>query len=106
VCSSDLYNVEKQPANASTNVDVLSQAKELVRSMHPNQPEIADKLFTDLAEEYTFEQSLRPFYSMPNTTIPNDQQGFRNFCYGDMVSCKEGNPLACSRNLLRHVAND
>lgn len=100
------YNVEKLPAPPSTNDNILSQAKQFVRNAHKDQPEIADKLFNDLAEEFTFEQSMRPFYSMPNTTIPNDQQGFRNFCYGDMVSCKEGNPLACARNLLRHVANE
>ena len=45
-----------------------------------------------------FEQSLRPFYSNPSTTIPNDQGSFADFCYGSMVSCKEGNPYACYRN--------
>lgn len=92
-----------QPVVSQT---ILDQAKELVREMHPEQPEVSEKLFRDLGEQFTFEQSMRPFYSMPNTSIPNDQQAFTNFCYGNMVSCKEGNELACARNLLRHVANN
>jgi hypothetical protein len=50
-----------------------------------------------------FEQSLMPFNSNPNTTIPNDQQAFAEFCYGSMISCKEGNQFACARNLSRHT---
>ena len=57
----------------------------------------------DLGEQFVFEQSLRPFHSNPSTTIPNDQQGFAEFCYGSMVSCKEGNMFACARNLARHT---
>ena len=34
---------------------------------------------------------MRPFYSMPNTRLPNDQKSFTDFCYGDMKSGKEHN---------------
>ena len=47
------------------------------------------------------EQSLRQFYSTANTTIPNNQAGFAEFCYGNMSSCKEGDDMACSKNLRR-----
>ena len=101
------YNVNKKPAppsfNKNVGMDVLSQAKQLVRNANPDQPDIADKLFMDLGEQFNFEQSMRPFYSTPNTTIPNDQQAFADFCYGSMVSCKEGNKFACARNLARHT---
>ena len=50
-----------------------------------------------------FEQSLRQFTSNPGSTIPNDQGAFADFCYGSMVSCKEGNQFACARNLSRHI---
>ena len=43
------------------------------------------------------------FYTTPNTTIPNDQNAFANYCYGDMISCKEGNPTACERNNARWI---
>ena len=101
------YNVNKKPAapsfNTNVNNDILIQAKQLVSEANPDQPDISDKLFKDLGEQFVFEQSLRPFHSNPSTTIPNDQQGFAEFCYGSMVSCKEGNMFACARNLARHT---
>jgi hypothetical protein len=101
------YNVDKKPAppafNDRVSNSILDQAKQIVIEQNPGQPDIADKLFTDLGEQYIFEQSLKPFYSNPATTIPNDQAGFSDFCYGGMVSCKEGNLFACARNLDRHT---
>lgn len=95
------HNPSKKTAptsyNKFVNADILGQAKEFVKQANPDQPDIADKLFKDLGEEFQFEQSMRPFYSNAATTIPNDQQAFADFCYGSMVSCKEGNMFACSR---------
>jgi hypothetical protein len=101
------YNPEKKPAppafNRNINNDILEQAKKMVVEQNPGQPNIADKLFMDLGEQFEFEQSLQPFYSTASSTIPNDQSGFADFCYGSMVSCKEGNSFACARNLHRHT---
>lgn len=95
------HNPSKKTAptsyNKFINADILGQAKEFVKQANPDQPDIADKLFKDLGEEFQFEQSMRPFYSNAATTIPNDQQAFADFCYGSMISCKEGNMFACSR---------
>jgi len=99
------FNPHKKPAppafNVQTNQTILEQAKQLVIDQNPGQPDIANKLFTDLGEQLVFEQSLQPFFSNPATTIPNDQAGFADFCYGSMVSCKEGNLFSCARNLDR-----
>lgn len=101
------YNPNKKPAgpsyNKKVNDDILSQAKNIVQELNPDQPDIADKLFKDLGDQYVFEQSMQPFYSTASTTIPNDQGAFADFCYGSMVSCKEGNLFACARNLARHI---
>jgi len=107
VLNSDFdLNPQKRPAppsyNSNVNNNILDQAKQLVIESNPDQPDIADKLFKDLGDQYTFEQSLRPFHSNPSTTIPNDQQAFSEFCYGSMISCKENNMFACARNLARH----
>jgi len=60
---------------------------------------VADpRLFHDLGDSIAFNQSMRNFYSMPSTTIPNDQEKFANFLYGNMPSCKEGNILQCTKN--------
>ena len=101
------YNPNKKPAPPmyvdQVNNDILTQAKQLVVDLNPDQPDIADKLFKDLGDQYVFEQSLQPFNSNPSTTIPNDQGAFAEFCYGSMISCKEGNLFACARNLSRHT---
>ena len=101
------HNPDKMPAppafNTNVGNEILKQAKQLVSEANPGQPDISDKLFKDLGEQLVFEQSLRSFNSNPSTTIPNDQGAFADFCYGSMVSCKEGNPFACARNLSRYT---
>jgi len=62
---------------------------------------IKRKLFSDLGDSYIFDHSMRNFYTNPSTTIPNDQGGFANFCFGDMISAKEGNEFALGRNIPR-----
>ena len=69
-------------------------------------PEIENKLFKDLGDSINFDQSMRSWYPMPNTQIPNDQKSFADFCYGDMPSCKEGSTLACSKNLPHRWAKN
>lgn len=95
-------NPTKKPAppayNDHVNQSILSAAKDAVIQANPGQPDISDKLFKDLGEQLTFEQSMRQFYSTPSTTTPDDQQAFAEFCYGSMISCKEGNKFACARS--------
>jgi hypothetical protein len=101
------YNPHKKPAppafNAAVSEQILDKAKTLVKELNPDQPDISDKLFKDLGEQYVFEQSLRQFTSNPSTTVVNDQTGFADFCYGSMTSCKDGNLFSCARNLPRHT---
>lgn len=101
------YNVDKKPAPPSFTQKgsntILENAKKMVVEQNPGQPDIADKLFGDLGDEMVFEQSLQPFYSNANTSIPNDQGAFAQFCYGGMISAKEGNMLALGRNNPRTI---
>lgn len=108
VMPTDYYSdPEKKPAapsyNKNTQDKIYESAKQLVSEINPDQPDIAEKLFSDLGEKINLEQSLRPFHSNPSTTIPNDQTAFANFCYGSMVSCKENNKFACARNVSRYT---
>ena len=102
-----IYDVDKKPAPPSFTRkgydNILDNAKKMVEEQNPGQPDIADKLFGDLGDEIDFEKSLQPFYSTANTTIPNDQRAFAEFCYGDMTSAKEGNMLALGRNNPRWI---
>ena len=101
------YNPNKLPAPPASNpmVDSLitQNAKKLVQEMNPGQPDIDQKLFHDITDQLGFEQSMRQFHSNPSTTIPNDQGAFAEFCYGSMISCKEGNLFACARNTSHYT---
>lgn len=55
------------------------------------------KLFGTLGDNAVFESSMRQFHPVANTRIPNDQDAFAKFCYGEMKSCKEGDEFACGR---------
>lgn len=60
------------------------------------------RLFKNIGDEIDFENSMRSFYTTANTTIPNDQKAFMEFCYGNMPSCKEGSVLQCEKNNFRY----
>lgn len=62
-----------------------------------NDPSIKEKLFQDLGDKFTLDRSMRQWYSTPNTQTPNDQKSFAEWCYGDMISCKDGHELACTK---------
>lgn len=57
------------------------------------------KLYQDLGDELVFDQSMRNFYAMPSTTIPNAQDAFAKYCYGDMPSCRSGDQEQCWKNV-------
>ena len=67
---------------------------------------IGKKLFNDLGDNLQFENSMRQFYTTSSTTIPNDQESFLKFCYDDLLSCKTGDSIACSKNNYRHVRHN
>ena len=56
-----------------------------------------DNLFRDVNDVYGKNSSARQFYTLPSTTIPNAQDEFAKFCFGDMLknSCKGGNMDKC-----------
>jgi len=96
-------NPNKPPAPPAFNPvvqnEIVKKAKQSVQKCNSTNPNFTDKLFSDVGEQLNFEQSLRHYGSNPSTTLPNDQQAFIDFCYGDLTSCKEGNLVACQRNM-------
>ena len=99
-------NIDKKPAppayNRGVSDVIVETVKQQIRELNQDNKEISDptkdRLFKDLGENLAFEQSLRSYYSMPSTTVAGDQRAFAEFCYGSMISCKEGNKFACARN--------
>jgi hypothetical protein len=87
-------NPKRKPAAPAFNEEVEKNINE--KTADP-------RLFLDLGDKIGFEGSMRNFYATANTTIPNDQKGFAEFCFGDMPSCKEGDGLQCSKNNPRYT---
>ena len=60
------------------------------------------RMFKDVNDIYDKNASQRQFYSMPVTTIPNDQKIFSEWCYKNGPTCKEKLGTACfaNRNIL------
>jgi hypothetical protein len=85
-------------ANPVIEREINEKTKLQVESMFKD-PNIDEKLFKDLGDNFQFDTSMRQFYATPNTQIPNDQKGFAEFCYGEMIACKEGDEYACSRSM-------
>jgi hypothetical protein len=95
------YAPERKPAapafNPKVENNINASTQDFVLSTLGD-PKLRAKLFKDLGDNFTFDQSMRSWYATANTKIPNDQGAFAEYCYGDMISCKEGDALACERN--------
>ena len=87
-----------EPAfNPKVEHDINQSAQKFVVDDLGGNPNLEDRLFRDLGDNYEFSNSMRNYFATPNTRIPNDQHAFAEYCYGSMISCKEGNMMACAR---------
>ena len=87
---------EAPPAfSTPTHKEINENTQKMVQEQHPDFPDMDKRLFKDLGDSFEFQNSMIPFNSCPNTQVPNDQNAFAKFCYGDMPSCKAGDNIAC-----------
>lgn len=56
--------------------------------------------YRDVVDIYDRNSSQRQFYTMPSTTIPNNQEAFSKWLYHRKESCKEGNGEMCFYNIM------
>lgn len=85
--------------NKAVEKQINSRTEDFIVSNFDNDPEIKKKLFSNLGDSLEFENfGQYNFYATANTRIPNDQKSFADFCYGDMISGKEGNDFALMKN--------
>lgn len=86
-------NPDRKPACDLTK----GKAKKIVKKYFDN------NLYRDVSDIYNRNASDRNYYTMPSTTIPNDQYAFSQFLYGQDKTCKEGNSDTCYKNLYRSI---
>jgi len=86
------------------DAQITKNTKQMVMdTSFPNDPDLKAKLFKDLGDEMDLNRSMRNFYTTANSQIPNDQNAFAQYCYGNMPSCKEGNALACEKQAFKYI---
>ena len=69
-----------EPYNEETHEKIMDSVKEM----------LDPRIYAGKNNEMELEYSMRNFYTTANTTVPNDQKGFSEFCYGNMTSKKDG----------------
>ena len=57
-------------------------------------------VYKDVTDIYERNFSERQFYSVPATTIPNDQESFSKWLYFRKPTCKENNGEQCYNNIM------
>tara|TARA_B100000674_G_scaffold478625_1_gene475947 strand:+ start:607 stop:1308 length:702 start_codon:yes stop_codon:yes gene_type:complete len=63
-------------------------------------------LYRDVGDVFNRNNSQREFYTMPSTTIPNDQDSFSKWLYKTDETCKEGNGEKCYSNMNAPFLSD
>jgi len=81
--------------NRAVEKEINNDTKDFVVSTFNNDKNIRKKLFATLGDSFDFEDAAQwNFYATASTTVPNDQGSFAEWCYGGMLSGKEGNDFA------------
>ena len=88
-----IENPLKAPADLSFKEEVHNNINNEVKKHILANNDLDERLFKDAGDVMDFEHSMRNFYTNPNTQIPNAQEDFANWCYGNMPSRKDDSYL-------------
>jgi len=97
-------DIEPTTENPFMNINLITDNKEkpsATKSWNNNEikKDIEDKfnynLYRDVGDLYGKSNSQREYYTMPSTTIPNEQTSFAKWCYSVGPTCKEDS-IYCS----------
>lgn len=91
---SDYYNTKTVNNNPLKNVEITDYGKkpdfsEATRSDSDMTKFVNGKIF-QTADQFIFDRNTQPFYTTPNSSVPNDQTEFANWLYGVDENCKSG----------------
>ncbi len=85
------YNPNKKEVHAEYNPDLVNsintKIKDFIVQENSDNNEIYN-LFNNVGDQMTFEQNNHQFYTNPSTSIPNKQDDFLKFCFGNLPSEK------------------
>ena len=73
--------------NKDTEKNINKKVKQFIKDNNSDNPDI-QKLFNNEGNNRNFNSSMRQFYTVPNTSVPNNQGDFLSYCYGTLPSNK------------------
>lgn len=88
-------NNESNSMNPLGNPEVTDYGKpqKYLKTKFNDTSNINDKIRNGLAQQqsqYVFDTGVRQYYTMPNSSVPNDTLAYANWLYGKDKVCKEG----------------
>ena len=88
-------NRKMAPPAFDTNIKntIDTNTKDMVQELNNSNQDIDKRLFADIGDNFQFDKSMISFNSNPITTVPNDQKGFAEYCYGNMSSRKDNTEI-------------
>jgi hypothetical protein len=85
------FRREAAPAfNPIVEENINKKTKEFVIRNFKD-PNIEERLFNDLGDYFTFDQSMRAWNPMPSSTIPNDQKAFTEYVIRENLQKRKPN---------------
>lgn len=108
------YNNKRNSAAPSFNPEIENNINDIVKNNTLNEltkntnidkkskyDKLNKMIFKDVTDNMDLDFSMRQFYTTPNTQVPNNQAAFAQYCYGDMISCKEQDTkgISCVKNM-------
>jgi hypothetical protein len=76
--------------NPIVDEDIIKNTKKMIQHLNPGIKNTDKQLFSSLTDNFDLDQSMRPFYSTPNTKVANDMNAFAKWLYHDFkFSSKE-----------------
>jgi len=89
-------------------IDINDDENKNINACYIDNPKIKEEIdnhffnnqYRDVIDIYDRNSSQRQFYTMPSTTIPNNQEAFSKWLYYRKESCKEGNGEMCFYNIM------
>ena len=91
---SDFNNVQVPVNNPAKNVQITdydipqSNSKSTMSDSRMNK--FINGKYFQTSEQWIFDRQTQPYYTMPNSNVPNNQTEFANWLYGTESICKEG----------------
>ena len=97
--------ITDNPDKPRASISYEPEMKEEINEKIYRSPYVDNKLFSSTFDLENNKSLERQFYTMPSTTMPNDQKAFAKWCYESGPTCKE-RTLYCASSNIKDMAKN